>query len=265
MILRIHWKHGRRAARSVRLARLDTLLARMELRPSGRLPENDAGIGGFLRQFQRVPLDRFLSRPARFYNWNHGPPALRPLEAPLGSTGRTAILCAGFQESAQIRCFPYREAEEVASFAPETLAGPWERLAELAGLALSKRVDLSCVETALIPFTGLKHGRLTARERELLWRAFPVPVFEQFRGFGQELLAWECDAHEGLHIVEENCFFELEDDGELVLSGLGCEEYNLLRVGTELTARIATPPCGCGIATPRLVCLRPREAEAIAV
>lgn len=86
-------------------------------------------------------------------------------------------------------------------------------------------------------------------------------MFEQFRGFSQELLAWECEAHDGLHIQGENAIFEVGRDGELVLTALGCEEYSLLRVGIEMTARMEAGVCGCGNLAPRLVGLRPVGAR----
>jgi hypothetical protein len=35
----------------------------------------------------------------------------------------------------------------------------------------------------------------------LLWRSFGVPVFEEHLSQNNELLAMECDAHSGLHVV----------------------------------------------------------------
>ncbi len=67
---------------------------------------------------------------------------------------------------------------------------------------------------------------LSAADRERLWRAFRVPLFEQVIGPRGELLAAECEAHAGLHI---------ETPG-LAWAGHGIE-----------TAR-----CACGHATPRL-------------
>jgi phenylacetate-coenzyme A ligase PaaK-like adenylate-forming protein len=42
---------------------------------------------------------------------------------------------------------------------------------------------------------------LTSADRELFWRSFGVPVFEELLGAGNELIAMECDAHDGLHLV----------------------------------------------------------------
>jgi len=67
---------------------------------------------------------------------------------------------------------------------------------------------------------------LSMEERAWLWRAFRVPVFEQIIGPDGELLAAECEAHDGLHIE---------------IPGLSWSGYQL-----EMS------PCGCGRKTPRL-------------
>ncbi|HEV3342634.1 MAG TPA: hypothetical protein VG125_19840, partial [Pirellulales bacterium] len=69
---------------------------------------------------------------------------------------------------------------------------------------------------------------LTEEDRERLWRAFRVPVFEQRIDESGCLLAAECEAHDGLHIEAR----ELHP-----------------RPGEVLE----TAPCGCGRTTPRLI------------
>jgi hypothetical protein len=39
-------------------------------------------------------------------------------------------------------------------------------------------------------------------DRDRLWRLFGVPVFEQYLNERNEVLAMECDAHAGLHVVQ---------------------------------------------------------------
>ena len=41
---------------------------------------------------------------------------------------------------------------------------------------------------------------LTNADRDQLWRAFRVPVFEQLIGAQGDRLAAECEAHDGLHV-----------------------------------------------------------------
>jgi len=67
---------------------------------------------------------------------------------------------------------------------------------------------------------------LTLEQRQGLWRAFRVPVFEQIIGENGALLAAECEAHAGLHIQSP----------KLDVAGLSIENG----------------PCGCGRTTPRI-------------
>jgi hypothetical protein len=60
-----------------------------------------------------------------------------------------------------------------------------------------------------------------------LWQAFRVPVFEQIIGRAGELLAAECDAHDGLHVLSP----KLDVEGK----------------------RIDVSPCACGRKTSRLM------------
>jgi hypothetical protein len=74
---------------------------------------------------------------------------------------------------------------------------------------------------------------LSAAERERLWRAFRVPIFEQIIGPDGELLAAECEAHDGLHVEA---------------AGFSWDAYRMERA-----------PCGCGRKTPRLTSIQPAE------
>src|SRR5689334_13580016 len=59
-------------------------------------------------------------------------------------------------------------------------------------------VTLPPIDAAIIVFTGICHGELTALERDLFWRVFQVPVFQQLLSPEGRVLAMECDAHDGL-------------------------------------------------------------------
>jgi hypothetical protein len=68
------------------------------------------------------------------------------------------------------------------------------------------------VEHSIVVFTYPGERGLSARERESFWNAFEVPVFEQYLGPNSELLATECDAHAGLHVVDGYEDLDLEHD-----------------------------------------------------
>jgi hypothetical protein len=271
----IRWKtKSRRPPRSTRLSKLDQVLEmaaqsgyyrRRRIALPESAPAGEQSLSTYLEALPRVELKTFLSHPVEFYNWNHSPRPLRPLECPLRHTGRTALLSDGFEEVTATQTFAYHTFDELEDFQPDSLAGPVNRLLGLAEAVLAGRLHLNSLTSAIVVFSGLKHGCLKNEDRDLLWRAFQLPVFEQFRGFSMELLAWECEAHDGLHINADNAIFENARDGELLLTCLDSPEYAVLRVGTEMSAEIVMEPCGCGQTAPRLVGLRPVDTPVLAM
>ncbi len=113
---------------------------------------------------------------------------------PMDSEPRTAVLAPGFQETKTVRVFPYGWNERAERFRPTSIAGPSEHLRKLA----LRNIRL---EHAVMAFTYEGQTGLSHQDREMFWNAFGVPVFEQYLGSGNELLAMECDAHSGLHVV----------------------------------------------------------------
>ena len=206
-----------------------------------------------LRRMPRVELEYFLRHPEDFYNWGSPAKNLRALDCPLRNLGRIAVLQTGFRETEAIQVFAGPRMADLQNFNPETLAGPAAKLRMLAEVVLKGRFVLPAIQYAVLPFTGLKHGCLRDEDRDLLWRAFKVPVFEQFRGFSNELLAWECEAHQGLHIVADNVIFEPAPGGDLLATCLNSGEYTLIKLATEMSGRVDSTVCGCNLATPRLV------------
>ena len=68
--------------------------------------------------------------------------------------------------------------------------------------------------------------RLSEADRDILWDAFRVPVFEQVIGKSGKRLAAECEAHDGLHM-----------------------ESPALPLENEI---VEDTPCPCGRKTPRI-------------
>jgi hypothetical protein len=113
---------------------------------------------------------------------------------PMDPAPRTAILSPGFRDSKQVRVFPQGWDARAARFEPASIAAPAEVLLDLAKLDLH-------FEHSLIAFTYEGQAGLSYADRDSLWRAFGVPIFEQRLGKHSELLATECEAHAGLHVV----------------------------------------------------------------
>jgi phenylacetate-coenzyme A ligase PaaK-like adenylate-forming protein len=77
-----------------------------------------------------------------------------------------------------------------------------------------------------------------------------------------ELLAWECEAHTGLHLHAEHAVAEAQGNGgggELVLTSLAGLRYPMLRMLTGLVGRYAEGLCECGEKSGRVIlspCMR---------
>jgi hypothetical protein len=124
-----------------------------------------------------------------------------------------------------VRSFAGWSAETVA-FAPAVIVAT---RAQLLALAESAPV----LTHALVAVARPTDMLLTAADRDQLWRAFRVPVFEQLIGPRGERLAAECEAHDGLHIEAPSHAWT----GYAIDGGL----------------------CGCGLRTPRVSCPLPAE------
>jgi len=113
---------------------------------------------------------------------------------PMIPTPRTVILAPGFQQTKLVRVFPGGWTQAAARFNPSSIAGPTEQLRRLTGLGLQLR-------HSLIAFTYDGQAGLSDDDRDLFWDSFGVPAFEQHLGPANELLAMECEAHSGLHVL----------------------------------------------------------------
>jgi hypothetical protein len=157
-------------------------------------------------------------------------PRKAALRYPVGAAPRTAVLVPWFGSKEPVRVFAGGWCDAAARFQPAAIAGTRRQLLELAGGAAP---DLTHAVIALaLPGEPL----LSSSEREQLWRAFGVPVFEQIVDAAGRLLAAECEAHDGLHVASPGRLWP----------GLA----------------VVSTPCGCGLATPRLVAPPPERARA---
>jgi len=144
----------------------------------------------------------------------------------------TAVLKPWFRPRGLVRIFPQGWDAAAAAFTPCSIAGTWAQMEALLP------ENIPSLTHALIVLTGPRDPLLTLAQRDKLWRAFRVPVFEQIIGERGVVLAAECEAHDGLHI--ESTAFKS-------------------RLPRE------TAPCGCGRKTPRVKAAgRPEAVRVIA-
>lgn len=144
---------------------------------------------------------------------------------PIGEAPRTAVLVPWFRTGRSVRSFP-GWTEDAAEFAPAAIAGTRAQL-----LALT--AEPPALTHALIAVAHPTDMLLTNADRDQLWHAFRVPVFEQLIGAKGELLATECEAHDGLHVETQG----QDWTGYAIDEGL----------------------CACGLRTPRVSSPVPAE------
>ncbi|HLH40898.1 MAG TPA: hypothetical protein VKX39_17235 [Bryobacteraceae bacterium] len=147
---------------------------------------------------------------------------------PIRPVPRCAVLADGFRSLGPVRVFPSGWNEEAAKFDPQAIAAPLPRLETLAGAVT--------LTHAVIVFRRQWEPRLDAAQRDRLWRAFRVPVFEQIIAEDCTLLAAECEAHDGLHI--ESAKFAAGDH-EIDRSACACGKTTPRLTGREAIRRAA--------------------------
>ena len=141
---------------------------------------------------------------------------------------------------------PLNQAGSLPSFQPQVLVGSAEELEALAHELSAGPIDLTCLDRAIFVITAHRDVPLKDSCRELLWRAFAVPIYETLLSSGGAPVATECDAHEGWHVAEGVNFTSA--NGELW--------FQVRRTppqGTGLTGEIADIPCPCGFGGKRIL------------
>ena len=111
---------------------------------------------------------------------------------PLPHPARVAVLtqrCSG----RNLRIFQSTESLAIGAYRPEILAAPLSMLREL-----SESVSVS---KALVVFTDRCSSPLTQATRDWLWQRFAVPCFEQLLDASGQVIAEECQVHDGLHVL----------------------------------------------------------------
>jgi len=139
------------------------------------------------------------------------------LAYPVPPAPRTAVLQPWFRSGGAVRVCG---TDDWDKFYPCAIAATWPQLEALM------RTKVPALTHALIVLARPGDALLTGSQREKLWTAFRVPVFQQIVNGCGTLLAAECEAHDGLHI----------------------ESSQVAAIGAPLD-RTA---CGCGRTTPRL-------------
>lgn len=94
-------------------------------------------------------------------------------------------------------------------------------------------------EYPVIVLSRVHEGLLSEEDRDQLWDRFGVPVFEYLLDAAGQIVAEECEAHEGLHLRRG--------------------------VWDEVPGTLTREPCPCGKTTPRLLTLEGIIERSLAV
>lgn len=200
-----------------------------------------------------VDLHEFRRSPAAFQSPDGSRPVLQAFQSPLEHTPKTAILMAGFEQTSGVKVISKDRKKGMKQHAASALAGPVGVLRELADAIEKGCEDAPQLRHFVVPFTGGHLGELTEDDREKFWRVFRVPAFEQRVAFDGRVIACECEAHAGLHILQERATFEEVVNSDLLLTSLTDLRHPTLRVGTGVKGAIQQDCCDCGDASARLV------------
>ena len=235
------------------------------------LLRQESSPGTLAARFPVVQRDEYLRGRNRHLNIQSRDPGFRRFEYVLAPSTRTAILMEGFVENASVMCFPEGWDAEMAYLRPECLAGPVTTLRRMAACVLNRGAYFPSVRRPIVAFTGLPFGDagvLTNADRDLLWKAFGVPVLEYFLGHRHEVLARECDVRMGLHINLAQTLFEVIESArtrqaELVVTSLANTHFPVVRLASGLGGTlIGSEPCPCGFTGPRLLDIHSLAATA---
>jgi hypothetical protein len=195
----------------------------------GRLQRIQTPPAARLDMLPIVTIEQFDKNRAAFRDPRASRQQPAEFRYPIETRAKVLMLMDGFKRSGL--------AQSVFGEKTDTLAGPVQVLRDMAPLAGVQRYPA-------VAFTGVRHGALSQADRELFWRSYRVPVFEQYLGPQNELVAEECEAHDGLHVNENDTIVELRS-GELVFTPLLKLEYPVLRIATGVTAKLDRSLCPC--------------------
>ena len=175
------------------------------------------------------------------------PPVCEPLVFPLpAAPSRIAIIGGRFSEAKNIRDFDPADIRGLAAWRPEALVAP---LGD--ALALGEFAPALQLSAAIVILTSLGGDQLDDEARDRLWEAFGVPLFEQLRSWDGAVIARECEAHAGLHIVHDSTILDRDPEGEILLTLLNSKRP-VLKARTGLIGEIVECECECGSGIPRL-------------
>ncbi|MES2317540.1 MAG: hypothetical protein V4631_08590 [Pseudomonadota bacterium] len=105
---------------------------------------------------------------------------------------------------------------------------------------------------------------LTPAMRDSIELAFGAPCFNQYGCNDAGLAAYECERRDGLHLITERCWHEVQADGRLVSTDLANDAFFLPRYDSGDRVALAGAPCPCGRGFPLISAVLGRANDMVA-
>jgi hypothetical protein len=168
----------------------------------------------------------------RWLTLSDGLPAVaqrHALQYPLSPQPRVAALGFEFLPEPKLKCLPAWSLRSLESASPEALAAPPSDLLIVALMRKQGALRLPRLKYPLLALLRPGQHPLCESQIDELYRHFGLPIRQQFRDHEGRLLAQDCEAGAGFHVLQP---------------------------GFRLPGGILThTPCACGHPAPRLLTL----------
>lgn len=144
--------------------------------------------------------------------------------------------------------YPQERWREVIPYRPNVIAAEPAILTNLAEYIFHGVWESPSVDTAIFPLIMMGQNPMPDEQRERIWRAFRVPVYELLIDADEGVLASECEAYDGWHVRHPQLRFDLKT-GRIVFQKHGLWASP---IPTGLTADGLDGICACGSESPLL-------------
>jgi hypothetical protein len=197
-----------------------------------------------------VSLRDFFENIDQFRHPGGAGPVPAPLAAPWpGARNAQSVLALRpwFPLEDSVAILQRTSLAEVELRKPDLLVGDTPALCDLASAICGRRAPIDSLRWGVIAWSCPGRPLLSQAERELLWQAFQVPVWEQFRGFHGELLAEQCEASDGLHLRDDDAIWESPAvSGPFRFTSLRNCRHPVFRLESGIDGSAVAGLCDCG-------------------
>lgn len=186
-------------------------------------------------------------------SWQRAPEP-QQLPFPASPSVRAALLGNGTWAE-DLPSFPEGRWRELLAFGPQALVGATPVMLRAAAMMFRGELPLTTLDCAVFVITQVGAPVLAEADREILWRAFLLPVFELCVDNKGKLIAAECEAHDGWHLADPKLEF-LSEGPELFIRKRGSPGTEMR---TGMRAERSPTICCCGNNAPLLQNIRMLE------